>query len=187
MIDYPEFVEVKNKKYPINTDFRIALKCEEIARDESIEDLERGLAIIYILFGKEALNDADNWEELLKLAIKYLKCGKQKDEREEPIEPDMSFKQDWGYIQASFMSDYKLDLSKEKMHWWAFYDLIEGLTEDSVLNRVRYVRNYDISKIKDQNERNEWIKRKKAVELKREKTAEELEIDKLFDNLMKGE
>lgn len=185
MISYPEFIQIKEKKYPINTDFKIALKCEKIARNTNINDLERGLALIYLLFGENALNDKENWEELLQLAIKYLKCGKE-DKNDSNKEQDMSFEQDWGYIQASFMSDYKIDLSKENMHWWAFYNLIEGLTEDSVLNRVRFIRTYDISQIKDQKERNEWLKRKKDVALKIEKTMEELEMDKLFDSLMKG-
>lgn len=185
MINYPEYAEVKGTKYKINTDYRVALKCEEVARDTNIDDLERGMAIIYLLFGDKGLDNTEDWEDLLKIAVKFLKCGKE--ETENTGEPDMSFKQDWGRIQASFVSDYKIDLNKEKMHWWTFYDMIEGLTEDSVLNRVRFVRNYDISQIKDQKERNEWIKRKKAVELKREKTLEEIEMDKLFDSLMKGE
>lgn len=186
MINYPEYAEVKGVKYKINTDYRVALKCDEVARDTNIDDLERGLAIIYLLYGDKGLEDSENWEDLLQIAVKFLKCGKEKTENNNS-EPDMSFKQDWGRIQASFVSDYKIDLSKEKMHWWTFYDLIEGLTENSVLNRVRFIRNYDISQIKDQKERNEWIKRKQAVELKREKTLEEIEMDKLFDKLMKGE
>lgn len=186
MINYPEYAEVKGVKYKINTDYRVALKCDEVARDTNIDDLERGLAIIYLLYGDKGLEDSENWEELLQIAVKFLKCGKEETETNNN-EPDMSFKQDWGRIQASFVSDYKIDLSKENMHWWTFYDLIEGLTENSVLNRVRFIRNYDISQIKDQKERNEWIKRKQAVELKREKTLEEIKMDKLFDKLMKGE
>ena len=186
MINYPEYAEVNGVKYKINTDYRVALKCDEVARDTNIDDLERGLAIIYLLYGDKGLQDSENWEELLQIAVKFLKCGKEETENNNN-ESDMSFKQDWGRIQASFVSDYKIDLSKEKMHWWAFYDLIEGLTENSVLNRVRFIRNYDISQIKDQKERNEWIKRKQAVELKREKTLEEIKMDKLFDKLMKGE
>ena len=182
----PKFVEVNGNKYLINTDFKTALKCDEIARDVNINDIERALAIIYLLFGEKAVKNSKDWEKLLKLAIKYIKCGKEDKESEEK-EPDMSFKQDWGYIQASFMSDYGIDISNANIDWWTFYRLIEGLTENSILNRVRYVRSYDISQIKDQKERNEWIKRKKEVELKREKTLEELEMDKLFDKLMKGE
>ena len=49
----PEFIEIKNKRYKINTDFKVALKCEEIAEDSNINDMERALAIIYLLFGEE--------------------------------------------------------------------------------------------------------------------------------------
>lgn len=186
--DYPEYIEIEEKKYKINTDFRVALQCDEISRDTNINELMKITSIIYLLFGDDALDDYNDWEELFKLAIKYLKCGKEDNEDvSSSNEPDMSFKQDWKFIEASFMSDYGIDLSTAKIHWWRFFDLIEGLTEDSVLNRVRFIRNYDISQIKDQKERNEWVKRKQAVELKREKTLEEIEMDKLFDKLMKGE
>ena len=45
MTDYPKFAKAGNKKYKINTDFRIALKCDEVSRSNvSVE--ERALAII---------------------------------------------------------------------------------------------------------------------------------------------
>ena len=74
------------------------------------------------------------------------------------------------------------------MHWWKFYNLLCGLTENCVLNRVRFVREFDISQIKDSKEREKWIKQKKQVELKKEKTAEEKRLDELFEKqLEKGE
>ena len=65
---YPEYVKVGDKKYKINTDFRIAIECDEIAKDNSIGNYERALAIIYKLFGEEGLNSLDDHEKLLKLA-----------------------------------------------------------------------------------------------------------------------
>jgi len=55
MNKYPEYIEVAGKKYKINTDFRLALKCDDIFRDETIGNYEKFLAIIYILLGKEGL------------------------------------------------------------------------------------------------------------------------------------
>lgn len=49
----PEYIEVHGKRYKINTDFKIALKCEDIAQSSDINDMERALAIIYLLFGDE--------------------------------------------------------------------------------------------------------------------------------------
>ena len=50
MNNYPEYAEINDKKYKINTDFRVAIECQNIATDESISDYERALAIIYKLF-----------------------------------------------------------------------------------------------------------------------------------------
>ena len=51
MMKYPKYAKVNGKKYPINTSFRVALKCFEIINDSSISDLERTYAIVYKLFG----------------------------------------------------------------------------------------------------------------------------------------
>lgn len=185
MINYPKTAKVNDKIYKINTDYKIALKCDEITRS-NISDEERTLAIIYLLFGDEGLNDTYNWEELLKVAIKYLRCGKEVN-NEDDEEANMCFIQDRAYIEASFFSDYKIDLSATEMHWWKFYDLLCGLTEDCVLNRVRFVRDYDISQIKDSKERDKWIKQKQQVALKKEihKTPEQIRLDELFEKQLK--
>ena len=188
MTNYPQYAQIKSKKYKINTDYRVALKCNEIS-EKDISEEERALAIIYLLFGDEGLNDTENWNDLLLIALKYLNCGKQADENnKEKEEANMDFKQDWSYIQASFFSDYNIDLSKTQMHWWQFYDLLCGLTEKCVLNRVRFVRDFDISQIKDSKEKEKWIKQKKQVELKKEriKTPEEKRLDELFEQQLKG-
>ena len=75
-MEYPKYVKVNDKKYAINTDFRVAIECNKIAEDTSIGDFERALAVIYKLFGDEGINAQDDYEKLLELAIKYLSCGK---------------------------------------------------------------------------------------------------------------
>lgn len=185
MNSYPKFAQIGNKKYKINIDFRVALKCNEIA-ESNVVDEERGLAIIYLLFGDDGLNDSKNWNDLLAIALRYLNYGKEL-KNEEEREVNMSFDQDWGYIQASFFSDYKIDLSKVQMHWWQFYDLLCGLTDKSVLNRVRFVRDFDISQIKDEKEREKWIKQKEQVSLKQEETSEERRLNELFEKQLKGD
>ena len=188
MTNYPQYAQVRNKKYKINTDYRVAINCEKVSKSNVSEE-ERALALILLLFGDEGLNNSQDWNELLKLALKYLSCGKSTTQNSyEREEADMDFIQDWSYIQASFFSDYNIDLSKVKMHWWQFYDLLCGLTEKSILNRVRFVRNFDISQIKDRKEKEKWIKQKEQVSLKkeeREKTSEEKRLDELFEQQLK--
>ena len=173
MNNYPEYAKIGNKKYKINTDFRIAIECQSIATDDSISDYERALAIIYKLFGDEGINDFDNYEKLLEIAMKYLGCGKEIEPSKNNEEPDMDFSQDMDYIEASFMSDYNIDLTNTTMHWYKFYNLINGLSNSEmgnccVLNRVRNLRNYDTKEIKDPKERKKVEEAKKQVALRKE-------------------
>lgn len=172
-MEYPKYVKVNDKKYAINTYFRVAVECNRIAEDTSIGDFERALAIIYKLFGEDGINAQDEHEKLLELAIKYLSCGKEVSGGSTE-EPDMDFVEDMDYIEASFMSDYNIDLTNIEMHWWKFYKLINGLSNSEmgnccVLNRIRNLRNFDTKDIKDQKERERIEKMKKQVALKKNK------------------
>lgn len=189
-MSYPEYAEVNGKKYKINTSFRTAIECQEIAYDESIGDFERAIAIIYKLFGEEGLKDFHNQERLMELAIKYLSCGKDIEETDE--EPDMDFIQDIDYIEASFMSDYNIDLSSVDLHWWKFFNLMNGLSNSEfgdccVLNRIRNLRNFDTKDIKDTKELERIKKAKQQVALKKRNknqilTSQQKEnIDKFYE------
>lgn len=169
MNSYPEYVQIEEKKYKINTDFRIALECNSIANDTSIGDYERALAIIYKLYGDEGLNSQEHHVKLLELAQKYLSCGV---EIEQDGEPDMDYEQDIDYVKASFRSDYNINLDKEEMHWWEFNNLINGLSNSElgnccVLNRIRNLRNMDLKEIKDPKEKEKIRKAKELVALKK--------------------
>ena len=170
-MDYPKYVEIDDKRYKINTDFRIAIECQDISTNEEIGDFERAMAIIYKLFGDEGIDTPEHYEKLLKLAVKYLSCGKEVDNKTNE-EPDMDFIQDMDYIEASFMSDYNIDLSNTEMHWWKFYKLINGLSNSEmgnccVLNRVRNLRTFDTKDIKDPKELEKIKKAKEQVALKK--------------------
>lgn len=177
----PEYVKVGDKKYKINTDFRVAIECNNIAQDDSIGNTERPLAIIYKLFGDEGLENPQDWEKLLELGIKYLSLGKDTSGVDNNIEIDMDFNEDMDYIEASFMSDYNIDLANTEMHWYKFYNLINGLSNSElgnccVLNRVRNLRTFDLSQIKDSKERERLAKAKEMVALKN--TKKEVELTK---------
>ena len=104
---YPKFIEVNGKRYPINTDFRVAIECNRVAEDDSITDIERALGVICLLFGEEALEDTENYEKLLELAQKYLRCGKEEIDNGTE-KPDMD------YIDTKDIEDTKQKTKIEK-------------------------------------------------------------------------
>ena len=129
-MNYPEYVKIGDKKYKINTDFRVAIECNQIAEDENIKDYERALGIIYKLFGDDGLNDMENYNKLLELGLRYLRLDETdeiKRGKEEKI--TMDFVEDEKYIKSSFKYDYKYDpYSKEYLHWWEFYNDLKNLS-----------------------------------------------------------
>lgn len=188
MNNYPHFAKVGTNKYKINTDFRVALRCNKIA-ESNIQDEERALAIIYLLFGEKGLNASNDWEDLMKIGLKYLRCNKEQTNNDDN-EVDMDFEQDWEYIRTSFFYDYGKKIGpKTYIHWWEFYNLLCGLSDKCVLSRVRFVRTFDISNIKDEKEKAKWIKQKEQVALKKEKikTDEEKRLDELFERQLRKE
>lgn len=180
---YPESAEIGGEIYPLNTDFREALRCFNVINDPDISDFERPLAIVYILFG--FIPEDDQLEEFVNMAVKFLQCGQTKEEQNNKPS-NMDFEYDERYINASFMSDYHIDLSSVEMHWWQYIELISGLTEHCVLSRIRYLRDYDLSTIKDAKERAKMAESKRAVALPARLTREEREAMEWFDSLFES-
>ena len=165
-------IQIEDTIYTANTDFRIAIKCNEIAQDETIGDYERVLGIICTIFGPDAIDNPNHYEKLLKWALNYLSCGKEIVDTNE--KPDMDYTEDMEYIEASFMSDYQIDLENTEMSWAKFNKLINGLSNSEmgnccVLNRVRNLRNFDVKDIQDRKEREKILKAKEMVALKKYK------------------
>lgn len=183
-LNNPTQVKVDNKLYKINTSYRIAIECDFVAQDETISDYERAVTIIYLLFGEEGLSDKKNYDKLLELAIKYLKCGNENETHEEDEEKNMDFSQDINLIRASFKSDYGISLD-DNMHWWDFLMYLNGLTENCILNRVRDLREIDLTKITDGKERNRIETLQKRFELKNKKQTLTEEEKQSIDNFYK--
>lgn len=178
---YPQYAEVKGKRYKINTDYRVALRCFEVIEDIGISDEERAIAVVYLLFGDVPLEYVDDF---LRIAGDYLRCGETQS-TQESAPKDMDFTADEKYIVASFMSDYRIDLSSVDMHFWQYIQLIQGFTDRAVMSRVREIRNYDLAEIKDPKARANMVKAKAAVALPDKFSKDEQkaidEFEKLFD------
>lgn len=184
---YPKYVEIKGERYPINTSYIVAIECNNISEDESIGKFEKGLAIIYKLFGDKGLKATNNYDELLRLGFKYLACGQELEETK--TEPDMDYNQDMAYIKTSFKSDYNMELTDD-MHWWEFNDLINGLSDSElgnccILNKIRNIRTMDTSDIKDPKQLEQIISAKKRFALKKKdkelSKKEKDSIDKFYE------
>ena len=169
----PQYVKVDNKLYKINTDFRVALECNNIAEDKTIGEYERALAIIYKLFGEDGL-DCENQNKLLELGMKYLLLGNDKKElkNENKEKYELDFNKCIGLIKASFKFDYKYDpYELEYLHWYDFYNDLESLSTSEfgnccILNRITSILNQEPKEIKDNKQRQKLIEAQKLLSQK---------------------
>ena len=166
----PQYVKVGDNKYKINTDFRTALECNKIAKDKSIKDLERAMAIIYKLFGEDGLNCKDQ-EKLLDLAVKYLRVGRDIDIKESSDKEkyELDFDKCKGLIKSSFKFDYQYDpYELDYLHWYDFYNDLENLSTSEfgtccALNRIRVILDQDPKSIKDSKQRKSLVDSQKLL------------------------
>lgn len=174
-MSYPESVEIDDTEYNINTDYKYALACFACINDGDISDTERVYGILGLLYKEEI--PLEHSKKALELAIKYLQCGEEQKPR--TSKADIDFEQDEHYIKSSFMSDYKIDLDSVELHWWKFCEYMQGLSSDCILNRIRDIRNYDVSTIKDAKQKAKINQAKRQVAIK-EKVCEE--DKKIYDD-----
>ena len=179
---YPKYAVIGGKKYKINSDYRVALDCFKAINDDEIDDIQRAYAVVGLLFGIDIPDKYIN--EALDKAKIFLNCGKEIEEN--VTDADMDYVQDYDYIISSFFYTYKVSLDSYKyMHWWKFFSLMCGFDEKCILNKVREIRNYDVSKITDEKEKEKIIEAKRKLALKNKISKEEQqeidEFNSLFD------
>ena len=165
-MEYIKFARIQGKKYPINTDFRVALKCDEIinAPENEVSDRERGIRITGLLFGE----DSPYCPEALEKAEIYLSGGVSGEEKR-----IIDFKQHWYLLYTVFISQYGINLNTEYLHYQEFLMLLQGL-KGQVLNDVVELLTYDLREAKDPKERKRIKEAQEKFKIK--DTAEEMAL-----------
>ncbi|MGX6993937.1 hypothetical protein CBF34_07040 [Vagococcus penaei] len=93
----------------------------------------------------------------------------------EPETKNYDLFEDSGYIYASFMHQYQIDLVDTSLHWDKFNAMLDGLAEDTRFREVLKIRQMEIPKKASQEEKEAMIKAKKSVALRSNREAMEFE------------
>lgn len=145
----PISVCLTDREVPVQWDYRVMLRIDELLTAAMPEE-SRGVEILALFYGEipECL------EEATAAMLWFFLCGKEPpaetqgaaDGETKPLQPDFSYQQDAGLIYAAFLSQYNLDLAEERLHWWAFRALFDGLWGDHLFCEVRRCRSIRITK-----------------------------------------
>ena len=151
--------------YLLRTDYRVGIQITLVLEDFELDDDERVLKALELLYGYGIPDD-------INLALNGLKwfmsCGKKcsgdssteyldTNDIDEEVEDFVSdngriaydFEIDSDLIYASMFSQYGVEIDKEKIHWFKFIAMFKCL-KDTELNDLIYYRTVDISKLPKQ-------------------------------------
>lgn len=136
----PDSAVVDGRRFPIETDFRAAVAFELMV-ESGTDDLAKLMRPFYP-FGLPV--DA---EAAVEAVLWFYRCGEDVPEKKEDgakKQRSYSFEVDAETIFSDFWRYYKIDLSSETLHWWAFRALLAGLPEDSGYKQRVYYRTCDL-------------------------------------------
>lgn len=177
----PDAIIVGNTEYKINTDFRVWVDIDHLLTQSKVITPEILAKVLRLAL--EGNNLPPNIEDTLGAIINFYGCNqkvsKKPSKRAKTQKRIVSFTHDAALIYAAFLSQYRIDLTCDALHWWKFRALFDALTDEHKLSEVMKCRGTDIFKIKDKDRRM-YVKRiQEQYRLPDNRSIEEIERDNI--------
>lgn len=177
----PRKVEIDNREYKINYDFRTSILFEIMMQDDELDDKEKiynALLLYYPVI-------PDNLEEAIKQILWFYSGGKDINEGSSGVSMGKStraysFEYDDDYIYSAFLTQYDIDLQDiEDLHWWKFKAMFRALKEDNEIVKIMGYRSMTINTnmSKEQKDFYSNMKRIYAIPMSKSKKQKVTEIE----------
>jgi len=177
----PRKVEIDNREYKINYDFRTSILFEIMIQDDELDDKEKiynALLLYYPVI-------PDNLEEAIKQILWFYRGGKDINEGSSGVSMGKStraysFEYDDDYIYSAFLTQYDIDLQDiEDLHWWKFKAMFRALKEDNEIVKIMGYRSMPINTnmSKEQKDFYSNMKRIYAIPMSKSKKQKVTEIE----------
>ena len=125
-------------EYPIDTDFRVWIEFQNLMLKKNTQ--EEKAADLCFFISEQSLPFSEN---TLNAIIEFFKGGDNKKSKVENKPPSYDFDTDGSLIYSAFLTQYDIDLTEVKMHWWKFKALFGSLEENHIISKVMWARNAD--------------------------------------------
>ena len=186
----PTTINIDNKEYEINSDFRTSILFELLMQDSSVDDGDKLIMTLNLYY--QEIPPKQYWKEATEKILWFYRCGKDfiaskgkgKDKSDIKI---YSFEHDDDYIYAAFMDQYRIDLQDIKeLHWWKFKAMFKSLKEDNKIVEIMGYRSMDLSKVKDREQKAYYKKMQNLYKLPVSKSEQE-KLEEIEKALLNGE
>ncbi len=158
-----ERVEIGEREYKINTDFKVWIDIEHLLFDKSMRDEER---LAEILVRAYPVLPHDPVEAVKKIVWFYSGGEVCESETKQTRLPAYDLTEDFDYVWGAFKSEFGIDLTTENMHWWKFRVLLSCLSDECFFSKIVGYRSMDVSVIRDKGQRRFYERMKKRFKLR---------------------
>lgn len=130
--------------YLIRTDFRIGIQISEALNDVNLAEPEKMMTAMRLLYGAGVPTDL----RLASEGLRWFMSGGQPNEDSAPDgkPPTFDFEQDNRLVYSAFRARYGIDLTRERLHWFAFLAMLGDLGGCSLADIIG-IRGTDLSKL----------------------------------------
>lgn len=148
--------------YLIRTDFRIGMQISEALNDVDLAEPEKMMTALRLLYGNGIPSDT----ELAESGLRWFMSGGNVDEERVPDgkPPTFDFEQDNRLLYSAFRARYGIDLTRERLHWFAFLAMLGDLGGCS-LSDIIGIRGTDLAKL-GEAQRNDYAKMQERYRIK---------------------
>lgn len=167
-------IRVNDATYPIDLSFDTVLDVFDYLEDPELLTLEKMELALSVLLGNWAVEDTLLiWEEIF---TSYLLLGNS-EETELDLEGNplpaqkgkklVDIEQDAEYIYASFLQTYNINLFQQqgKMSWMEFRALLNALPEDTIMQEIISIRQWEPDKNDSKEQKAKMKKLQKKFKL----------------------
>lgn len=146
--DLPRSIKVKDKEYPIKTDFRTWIKFESMLQDDDIPDQFKTFFQVKLLGNEELLNEDP---ESVQSALFSFYRMDQPIRKSRRTSTDIAYRYDvdMPWIYAAFMEQYHINLWDADLHWWEFKSMFDSLSGETMFGKIMSYRTADLSKMSE--------------------------------------
>lgn len=165
----------------IRTDYRIGVQIQLCISDRELSDSEKTATALDLLYG----NGVPPLQTAIEGLSWFMSCGNADSSKNADDEPPVySFEHDAGRIVSAFRKVFGIDISRERLHWFEFVNMLGDLS-GTAFTSVIEIRTTDLSDV-DKKRRSEFIRMKKRFELPTQYTEEEEEaINSILERINK--
>lgn len=143
----PRRIEFEGRKYALDLSYNRVLDVYDLLREKELLDEDKTAMALAILVKEKNPPPMI----LRKIFDEYLSITNKP--RKNTGLRTVDFRQDGIYLYSSFIHDYGIDLVKarNRLHWWEFVSLFQGLSESTKMREVMRIRS---QKIPERNKHN---------------------------------